>query len=191
MRVIVVTPPEPVVTWADADAHLKLDGNTGQQAEVEAMIAAATAHIDGPDGWLGRAIGVQTLEMFLPSFGCVSIALPYPPAIEVLEIGYVDQSGPTIPLDSDAFELRGNLIRPAWPTPWPSAAWRGDGGETVRIRYRAGYVTIPAPIRAAILLMVGDLYRNRDTTVTGVGGSSAIEMSTTVANLLSPFRVYA
>lgn len=48
---------------------------------------------------------------------------------------------------------------------------------------------MPAPIRAAILLMVGDLYRNRDTTA--VGTISKIDMSTTVENLLAPFRVFA
>lgn len=62
MRVIVVEPPKPVVTWEEADQHLKLDGDTSQKSFVEGLIAAATAHIDGPDGWLGRALGVQTLE---------------------------------------------------------------------------------------------------------------------------------
>lgn len=198
MRTLVVTPPDPVITWAEAKAHLRLDGD-GEQAIVMAMVEAATAHIDGPRGWLGRALGLQTLEIGLPSFGCVSIGLPFPPAVDIVSIEYVDANGDLTVLDEDQVELRGNLLRPAWPASWPTAAWR-DGDETVRIRYRAGYAVnpdadpvvsnIPAPIKAAILLMLGDLHRFRgtasDMNITG----AAIPMSVTVESLLQPFRVY-
>lgn len=62
MRVVVVSPPEPVISFEEAAEHLKLGGNQAERALVEGMIAAATATIDGPDGWLGRSLGAQTLE---------------------------------------------------------------------------------------------------------------------------------
>ncbi len=60
--------------------------------------------------------------------------------------------------------------------------------EAVRVRYRAGYESLPDAISVAILLMVADLYRNRMTTQPGT--QSVVPMSTTVEALLGPFRVY-
>ena len=188
MRVSVVTPPDPVVTLGEAKEHLRVLSDDEDRL-IEGMVAAATGHIDGPQGWLGRCLGVQTLEAFLPSFGCVSIGLPYPPAVAVTEIGYVDGQGAQVVSSTSSYELRGNLVRPAWPNIWPQAAWRGADGETVRIRYTAGYEQIPAAIRSAILLMVGDLWTFRQSAT--LGSAAEVPMSTTVKALLGPFQVYA
>ena len=199
MRVIVITPPAPVVTWEEADQHLRLDGDDEQREMVERLVKAATQHIDGPNGWLGRALGLQTLETYLPSFGVVSIALPYPPAVDIVSIDYVDGAGAPATLEPGDYEVRGALLRPAWPKSWPSVQWRGCDGEPVRIRYRAGYAVnpnaedivpnVPEPIKQAILLMVGDMWHARATIATGAA-MQAVPMSTTVQDLLSPFRVY-
>jgi uncharacterized phage protein (predicted DNA packaging) len=45
---------------------------------------------------------------------------------------------------------------------------------------------VPADVAAAVLLMVGDLYANRETVA--AGAVQAIPMSTTVGALLSAFR---
>lgn len=189
MRVAVVTPPNPVILTADAKDHLRVL-HDDDDALIDSYVAAATAHIDGPDGWLGRAIGPQMLELHLPAFGSTSITLPYPPAIEIAEIEYIDASGAAVTCDPAVYELRGNHLRAAWGKTWPVPAWRGAEGEVVRIRYRAGYQELPKPIRAAILLMTGDLYAFRETAVTGtISVKSA--MSITVTSLLAPFRVFA
>ena len=69
--------------------------------------------------------------------------------------------------------------------------------DAVSIRYQAGYEpvdgqpaesAVPAAIRNAVLLMVGDLYRFRETVA--LSASSPILMSTTVDRLLAPFRRY-
>lgn len=188
--VSVVTPPEPVISLEDAKAHLRVV-HADEDDLILAYVAAATGHIDGPYGWLGRAIGVQTLEMRLPAFGtCGWIALPYRPAIEIVSVKYVDEAGDSVTLDGSQYDLSGGMLRPAWPSSFPTAAWRGAAGETVQIQWKAGHAELPPAIRAAILLMVGDLYANRETTVVGTGAAS-IPMSTTVENLLSPFRVFA
>jgi uncharacterized phiE125 gp8 family phage protein len=195
MRVFVVTPPAPVVTWEDADAHLHLDGDTDQRDEVEAMIAAATAALDGPTGWLGRALGEQVLEARIDNFGCGSIVLPYPPVVEIVSVNYIDRDGVEQTIDTDHYEILGTSLVPAYDVTWPAPRYQR---EAIRIRYRAGYpvggteeapvVTLPKTVRAAILLMVGDLYRRRDTTTDVV--SFSVPMSTTVENLLSPLRVW-
>lgn len=186
MRVFVVTPPEPVISLSEAKDHLRVRHND-EDALITAYVAAATGHIDGPDGWLGRAIGVQTLEAYLcaPTFDRI-IHLPYPPAVEVESIeartasGW-DTVGPAV------YEVRGSEVWRTASSSWP--AWISDP-EAVRVIYQAGYEIVPPAIRAAILLMVGDLYANRETVSAGQIATS-IPMSTTVENLLSPFRVYA
>ncbi len=42
-------------------AHLRVDGDEENDL-IQAYIAAAQATIDGPGGWLGRALGKQTIE---------------------------------------------------------------------------------------------------------------------------------
>ncbi|WP_260597820.1 head-tail connector protein [Sphingomonas endolithica] len=188
MRVSVVVSPEPLVTWEDADAHLKLDGDTSEKTIVEGMIAAATEHIDGPNGWLGRAIGVQTLEAYFDTFETMGhgLVLPYPPHIELVGITWRDSNRSKVVGDPLDYELIGDTIYSLG-----EAAWSGlhIGREALTVKYRAGYETLPAAIRAAILLMVGDLFRNRTTVLTGLT-ASPVPMSTTVENLLSPFRVF-
>lgn len=188
MRSIVVTPPAPVVTWADADQHLKLSGDTGQQAEVEAMIAAATATLDGPDGWLGRSLGRQTIEVRFDAWEvCHRLVLPFRPVIEVSSLTYLDANRAEQTVDAGDFELADpEILFFSSSLPWEGGLW---GREAVRVTYDAGYDKIPAPIRAAILLMVGDLYRFRETAMMVTG--MAVPMSTTVERLLATYRVIA
>lgn len=185
MRIIVVEPPAPVVTWDDADQHLRLSGDTSQQAEVEAMVAAATQHIDGPDGWLGRSIGVQTLQARGSFFSGDRWTLPCRPIISVESIKYLDTGGVEQTLTPEFYEVRGDQIVRTHGKSWP--ACRLDD-ESVRVTYTAGYSELPMPIRAAILLMVGDLYRYRDTAA--LVQMSKVPMSVTAETLLAPFRVY-
>jgi uncharacterized phiE125 gp8 family phage protein len=200
MRIIVITPPAPVVTWEEADQHLRLDGDDEQREMVERLVKAATQHIDGPDGWLGRALGLQTLEARMCGF-CDLIRLPYQPIVDIVSVHYLDGTGQPVLVDPDTYELFGRNLGCAWGKSWPTpGAYRGHA-ETVRIRYRAGYAVdpgadpvepnVPEPIKQAILLMVGDMYRFTETASDMNIAPTSIPMSTTVESLLSPFRVYA
>ncbi|MEG3177046.1 head-tail connector protein [Sphingomonas sp. RB3P16] len=185
MRTFVVVPPEPVVTWAEADDHLKLEGDEDQKSMVEAMIAAATGMIDGPTGWLGRAVGVQTLEARFDHFGCGVVRLRYPPIVDVTSVKVISETGSELTIANDLYEQLGEKLVPAFDASWPVPQFQR---EAVRIRYRAGYETLPGQIRAAILLMVGDLYRFRESAASGQIGE--VPMSTTVERLLAPLRVW-
>lgn len=203
MSVRVITPPATLVDLATAKTHLEVT-HDDHDVLIGIYIAAACAHLDGPDGWLGRAIGVQTLELRADDFrgigGCGLIALPCPPFINVVSVIYDDADGEPITLDPSVYRVTGPAIRPVlgpvfnetWPPPRAQA-------EAVRIRYRAGYVAdpeaaelvsaIPAAIIPAILLMVGDLYAHRETAA--AGGSPKVEMIPSVERLLAPFRVWS
>lgn len=189
MRVTVTDLPDPVVAWAELDKHLRLFGDTTEQAYAEACAAAATGHIDGPDGWLGRCIGVQELELRLDAFPCGqrAITLPYPPVVEIVSVIYIGDDGSEVTLDGDGYELLGRDLVPVYNTSWPTSV--RCQREAVRVTYGAGYEEVPGAIVAAIKLMAGDLFGNRETVVTGTI-AAAIPMSTTVERLLTPFRIY-
>jgi uncharacterized phiE125 gp8 family phage protein len=189
MRLVVAAPAEPLVKWEDADAHLELDGDETRKVAVEGMIGAAWEHLSGPDGWLGRSLGTQVVDYYRDSFWEGDITLPLGPVQSVLSIEYRQPSdGVWVTMPAQHYELRGDVVGPAFNSPiargWPGTA---NIPEAVRIRYRAGFVTLPKPVRAAILLMVADLFENPGTTAdAGSASRVAVPMSLTVQNLLDP-----
>lgn len=192
MGVTVVTAPVAVVSYAEAKAQIRSD-NDAERSLVEGYIAAAVQWMDGPEGWLGRSLGEQTLEL---STDCLTDRrLPFGPVIDVVSVSYADSAGTEHTIPDSSYELvEGCLHAPNWP------ATSGRPGS-VRIRYRAGYSdvvtpangetpevrvsTVPAPIRQAMLLLVGHWFRNRETIVTG---TIATSLPFSVEALLSPYR---
>lgn len=182
MRVAVIVPPAPIVTWDEADQHLHLDGDLEQKLYVESLIAAATAHIDGPEGWLGRSLGLRVLEARLNAIhgSGHSLRLLYPPVVELVSVKWLSQDGIEHDGTLSDFELFDNNLHPSGSS-WP---WSGHAVRqgAIRVRYRAGFAAVPAPIKAAVLLMVGDLFNNRELSVAQVSGMAD--------HLLQPYRVY-
>lgn len=202
MPVIVVEPPaDPVVSLKEAKAHLRVDHDDDDDY-IEGLVAAATATIDGPDGWLGRCLVEQTLEWLGDEFGICDIRLPYPPIVEIESVVYDDDNGAQQTVADTDYRLVGqpNMPRLAlvYGKSWPSIRWQS---EAVRIRYTSGWpvetegegdaaVTTwagPAPIRHAILLMVAELYENREAA----SDQARIDLPFAVQALLSTYRVFA
>ena len=178
MRVAVITPPMPVVSLEEAKAQLHVDGDC-DDVLIGGMLAAATAFLDGPDGWLGRALGRQTLEVAGDLFAWRSIVLPFPPVTSIVSVKYDDAYGTEQVLAPASYVLRGSAVTPLWGTSWPVPR-RDD--EPVRVRYQAGYGPVPAPIRVAILLMVEAMYDN---------AAGAATIPPAAGTLLAPFRLFA
>jgi hypothetical protein len=181
MRARVVTPPEPFITYDQAVLRLRLAGGDREKSDVEAMIAAAVGELDGPGGWLGRAIGRQTLEVDFDGFDDLSRDLPWPDVASITAVSYLDSVGVRQDMVATAYELFGSRLVPIVGSYWPYATSSACGRSTVRVRYVTGYATVPETIRSAILVMVGSAYRNRDQPADALPQVEA---------MLSPFRVY-
>ena len=184
MSVVVVTGPTHGISLTTVKAHLHVD-HTDDDTLIAAYVSAAVGHIDGPHGWLDRSIWPQTLELRQDTLSG-SVRLPYGPVTGITSVKTVDSAGTEQTMSSSDYLLtNGGELVLAHNASWPSQ--RGDT-EGVRIRYAAGYATLPPSILSAVLLMVGDLYANRETVgeVTGT-----IQMSTTIQALLSPFKVWS
>lgn len=148
MTIRVIESPQPFLTPADLDGV--------DQETIDAVVGA----IDGPDGWLGRAIGAQTLEWSFGEWSGRKLSLPCAPIIEIVSVSYTDTKGAEQTVDSKNYGKTGDYLwfKPVWQMPslgcYPGA---------VRIRYRAGYDNrpvadggtgpIPAQIRKAVRLI--------------------------------------
>lgn len=135
MPVRVIVPPQPVVSLEDAKGFLRID-HSDDDALLTSLIAAATGSIDGPAGWLGRALGPQTLEATMPSFCGWNFGLPYPPLIGAVEVKYLDQDGVEQTVSDADYRLVGNRVWFGSSYSFPSVACAPDA---IRVRYKAGY----------------------------------------------------
>lgn len=189
MTPIVITPPAAVVTLDEACQHLRVE-HTDDNAYITALIATATGWIDGPQGWLGRSLGEQTLEARFCAFAD-TIALPCPPVVQIVSVKYDDALGAEQTLDPAGYRLIGSQDSPrlalAYGASWPSVRY---WDEAIRIRYVAGYPDgIPAPVKHAILLMIGHLYANRESVTMTTTKPEALPMG--VDALLGPYRIWS
>jgi uncharacterized phiE125 gp8 family phage protein len=192
----VVEPPVPIVTLDDARRHLA-ELPEEDEAYVAGLILAATTWIDGPTGWLGRALGIQTLEYAMEDFHSDAdgyIHLPFSPVLELLSIRVRVGADSFDTLPSSEYEIDAGGVYPL------SGAWPFVSGRNQRviIRYRVGcaktsgtpavwVANVPEPIRFAILLLVAHWYRNREAVVIG---QSAVTLPFAVDALLQPYRIY-
>lgn len=204
MKVAVITPPSTVLTVVDA-RNAGVFAADDVDTAIEVCIAAAQGTIDGPTGWLGRAVGLQTLEATVdgrwPSCTRLDWKLPFPPIRAITSVKYTDAAGVEQTIDPTQYSLATDVL--TFKTTLPAAT---------RIRYQAGYSTgtqgladapLPAPIRHAILLMAaqlkgavgqGQVIRE---DVTGVGSTlyampaaTAKTLQDTSEALLSTFRKF-
>jgi uncharacterized phiE125 gp8 family phage protein len=150
MHVSVITPPEPLISIANAKAQTRYEDND-RDADYAAWIAAAQAQIDGPSGWLGISIGVQTLEIVVDRFD-YGVCLPYGPILDIVSVKYDDANGVEQTLAGDRYRLdRTGTLQCALNGSWPAV---GGNRGPIRIQYRAGYETPPAPLLQAVRVMV-------------------------------------
>jgi uncharacterized phiE125 gp8 family phage protein len=185
------------VSLARAKAHLRVDHSEDDDL-ITAAIAAAVNHLDGYGGILGRALMPQTwceYGAFWPASRAIELRLA--PVASIVEVKARAADGADVVLDPVFYRLlAGRASRPivlfGIDAALPDLAKAPDA---LAISYAAGYPldgddkpTVPAALQSAILLMVGDLYRFRDSVQ--IGSSSAVPMSTTVDRLIAPFRRY-
>lgn len=200
MSLTLVSPaPAYPVSRDEAKAQLRLD-STDDDALVDALIAVATMHLDGRDGWLGRALVMQTWDLQMHRFPGV-IDVPLPPLRSISSITYLDSNNVSQTLAASKYQVDRNgqwraRIKPAYGETWPSTY---DVWNAVTVRFVAGYEpgegsptdyaeNVPRPIKQAILLMVAHWYENRVPVLVGQS-AQAVEIPFTANALLAPYRV--
>jgi uncharacterized phiE125 gp8 family phage protein len=191
MALKLISGSTPIASLAEAKRHCRVYHDDDDDY-IQALVATATAWVDGKDGWLGRAIGTQTWDYVLDGFPVGAgpkgggIRIPLPPLQSVVSVEYVDpDTGLEAALEDGADYETDAYSEPGWIMP-SSAGWPTTMNtiNSVRIRFIAGYVAVPASIKHAVLLMVGHLYENREATT--IDKPSELPMG--VEALLIPYR---
>lgn len=153
MIVTVITPPDPILSVYEARRMIPgLSADSDDQ--IAFMIALACSQIEPPTSHLGRAFGMQTLDVALDFFPVGSLRLPYPPVQSVTSISYRTADG-IILMPAEDYAVSGNRISPVgiWPcaSPVPGA---------IVVRMVCGFRTgDPAlmPAKQAVALMLHDI----------------------------------
>lgn len=181
---VLVTPPaDPVVTLAEAKAHCRVDSSDDDDL-ITALVAAATSHLDGWSGILGRALMPQTWEVSFDCFPAREIRIPLGPVASVTSVKYVDTDGVTQTVSSDDYETDLTGVE-GWVVPvadfdWPETM---DTVNAVTVRWVAGTGCPPA-IKQAVLLLVGHWYENREASA----NSNLVALPMAVDALIAPLR---
>jgi uncharacterized phiE125 gp8 family phage protein len=177
----VTAPASPVISLAEAKKHLRVL-HDDDDTEIEAFVAAATAMIEGPNG-IGIALSSQTWRLSLDHFPC-EIIVPLGPVISIDGISYTKEDGTSGTTDRWRVDMDSQPCRiwPPYDGAWPVS--RCEPGA-VKVTFTAGFTTIPADLKAAILLLVGHLYENREA----VADKAMAELPMAVSTILDRYRV--
>lgn len=185
-----VAPTVEPVTTDEVRTHLRLDPDPQDETQLSALITAAREHVEA---WIEKALLTQTWVLRLDNFpsSCEAIRPDMPPMLGVTSIVYTATDGTSTTLSAslyqtDIYSMPGRIM-PAYGQAWPSV--QSGTMNAVTVTYTAGYgaaaTAVPGPIKQAILMLIGELWENREATLVGTINT---ELPFSVKALLGPYR---
>jgi phage conserved hypothetical protein, phiE125 gp8 family len=181
-KIITDAAAEPLLL-ADVKVHLRVD-TTDDDALITALIPVAR---EFAEHYTGRSLVERTLEMALRCFPEYHIDLDASPVTSVVSIKYTDAAGveQTVPDTDYTLSPYGDACRVSlgYLKQWPVTQ---DIDDAVRIQYVAGFTTLPNAARAAMLLLIGHLYENRQA----VGAAKLSEVPMSAVSLLNTIKAW-
>lgn len=173
---LTVAPTAEPVTLAEAKAHLRIETSvTDDDTLVTSLIVAARQMAER---MTGRGFITQTWALGLPAFPAYyepPVRLPRGPVQSISSITYLDQAGNEQTLDPSVYVFSNSqtaaTISLAYNQVWPIPACQENA---VTITFVVGYGAASTDVaasaedaRRAMLLIIGDLYRNRESQIIG------------------------
>ena len=170
--------------------HLRIS-HSRADAHLQAIIDAVCEEIDGPDGYLRRAVMTQTWVAKYRCFpsGTGPWPLPLPPLQGVSSITYFDENNVSQTVNAANYAVHtpagaAGFVELNFGSNWPSSYDRPDA---VSITFVAGYGStvagVPQRIRHGLKLLAASLYTNRGDMVGDRGVDPAI-----LDRMLGPHR---
>lgn len=160
---IATAPTAEPVTLTEVKAHLRISG-TDEDALLAIYITAAREFIES---YTNRALMPQTVKQYYNRFPTDAIELRLTPVTDVTSVKYKDTSGSQQTVS--AADYQKNIIsQPAYIRPVTSWPETDCSENNVVIEFVAGHAdqsSVPAKIKEVILLLIGEMYENRENTV--------------------------
>lgn len=181
-------PAATPVSLTEAKLHLRVD-HGDDDTLITSLIQAATDYVDGWAGILGRCLVTQSWRQdFCDWPTCRVLRLPFPD-VSAATVKYFDEDN-TEQAVADAMvtvlsDARGSFVRFSDEFTYPGLY--DDRADAVQVTITAGYgeaADVPSAIKAAILLLVGHWYANREA----VTSETATVLPMAVDALLAPYR---
>lgn len=201
LRIITPATAEPV-TLADAKAHMRVIDDD-EDVLIESLITAARQYVEA---YTSRALATQTYELVLDGFPLAQppawslpadvayygtdgpIILPITPVQSVVHIKYDDTAGVEQTMTAADYQAVLDGAQPViWSAPdkhWPQTQ-AGKLGS-VRVRFVAGYTTVPHGLRAAIKMLAAHWYMHREPTA---APNSTAPVPLSIESLIQQYRV--
>lgn len=204
----------PATAPLDLDAakrHLRIY-HDDEDEHIQLLLDAVTAFVEGPNG-IGLALTPQKWRLSLDSFysrnlingygpaygygaayldvGAIysAITIPLGPTTSVEQVMYTDDTGAThiVPTADYIVDIESSPARisPVYGGMWPITI---NYPGAVKVDFTAGFATTPADLKAALLLLLGHWFENRENVVAGER-AVAVEVPYTVETILNKYRV--
>lgn len=195
----IVTEP---VSLSEARKHLRVEpfGSPESHPDDDYIQTLISVTREWCEQYTRRALATQTVLVSTEDFPTgestysTAIKLPLAPLQSVTFIKYYDTAGVEQTLSAsvyyvDTFESAIYLET--------NQSWPQTNGKPVTIEYVAGYTNgespdnypFPYPIKAAMLLLIGNYYENRQEDVVAGTRSTFNSLPAGVYNLLQPYRL--
>jgi uncharacterized phiE125 gp8 family phage protein len=169
---IVTQPTEEPISIAECRSHIEAQeyGDTAVDDADDLMILGLlSAAREYCENFTGLSIARKTYEIALDEFPDSEIELPMPPAIEIVSVTYFDAAQELQTMAANTYVLD-TYQMPAWLLPASGTSWPTPGSfiNAIKVRYISGYSAdsdgepLPHALRAAMLLVLGHLFRNRE-----------------------------
>jgi uncharacterized phiE125 gp8 family phage protein len=184
---LLTAPAQEPVSLAEAKAHIRVtDG--GEDALINSLITTSRLQIEAG---LGLALITQDWRLVLDCWPLGdTLEVPLRPLASVSEIRVYDNDANASIVDPLGYTVDTASMVPRIASRsgyWPIPGARTNG---IEIDFIAGYGanadTVPAPIRQAMLLLVGHWYEHRETASSATLSASIPDR---VSKLLQPYVV--
>jgi uncharacterized phiE125 gp8 family phage protein len=187
-----VQPTTEPVSLVEAQLHLRLDTEGSPPSHpddtlVQALIVAAR---ENAEQYTGVTISQASYQVKSPVTN-EQISLQTYPVTQVASVTYEDSDGATQTVSADDYYVD-NFQRPA-----RLVFKRNSPAYDTTVTFTAGFTDgnspnpypCPAGIKAAILLMVGNLYENRESVAQNATSLEPYERPQSYIYLLTPHRI--
>ena len=191
---LVTGPAVEPITIDEAKLHLRVDAFEDDYT-INSLVKCARQYVEIVTG---LALITQTWDQYLQDWPCNGeIILRRSPLISVASVNVKDTAGTETAVASTVYIVDANQDPPriveAYGQTWPSTTLYP--ASPIRIRFTAGHgataASVPEPLRAAMLLLIGHWFKFREAVLAGNMERLSQELPIGVAHLRANYRMYA